>query len=339
MNPQLSAPIKTTLSITNSCNLDCVYCYSNCTREADAKELTTEEWKRLIDELIEAGVIQFYIEGGEPLGRPDIFEILRHCQRRAMTWVRTNGTLVTAKMARALKDAGVSTVLVDVHGANPDTHDKVVGHPGSYERTLEGARQVVDAGLPLILLLVLNRYNYRELQDYVDLARDVGAMRVGILRLYPLGRARERWDDLALSIEEMMESIRAIKVPEGLGLMQSWHPNDGNCCYQLSAVNAVGDSIGCSYLRDFVNYGNVRDMPFMETWNHPLWRRLRSGDVRGGCSTCQSTQGSRGGCRSTAFAFTGEWDAEDPFCETTNQGIDLRVLPENPALGTAEQET
>lgn len=338
MDLQLSSPIKTTLSITNTCNLDCVYCYSKCTRQPDRREMTTDEWKKLIDELIDAGVIQLFIEGGEPLYRPDILEILRYCRRRVMTWVRTNGTLITADLAEALKETGVSTMLIDLHGAKAETHDRIVGHAGSHERALEGARHVVTAGMPLLMLLVLNRHNYRELQEYVELARDIGALRVGILRLYPLGRARERWDDLALSLDEMMGAIEAIEVPEGLGLMQSWHPNDGNCCYQLSAVNAFGDSIGCPYLRDFVNHGNVRDMPFMETWEQPLWQRLRAGNVKDGCTTCHSTRGTEGGCRSTAFAFTGDWEAPDPFCVTMNNGIDLRVLPENPAHNEADKE-
>lgn len=327
MNPELSSPFKTTLSITNTCNLDCAYCYSKCTRKAEAKELSTEEWKDAIDQLIDAGVIHLFIEGGEPLYRPDFIDILRYCQRKVMTWVRTNGTLVTPTLARSLKEAGVSTMMVDIHGAMPETHDRIVGHAGSHAKAIEGVCHLVDAGLPVYMLLVLNRYNYRELQAYVELAHDLGAIRVGVLRLYPLGRARERWDELSLSLDEMMDVIKAIEVPEGLELMQSWHPKDGNCCYQISAINAFGDSIGCPYLRDFVNYGNIKEMPFMETWENPLWQRLRRGDVEDGCSTCHGTQGSKGGCRSTAYAFTGNWDGQDPFCETMNQGIDLRVLP------------
>ena len=181
----------------------------------------------------------------------------------------------------------------------------------------------MDAGLPLILLLVLNRHNYSRIAGLCGSWRTRWVPCASASSdVYPLGRARERWDDLALSIEEMMEAIRAIKVPEGLGLMQSWHPNDGNCCYQLSAVNAVGDSIGCSYLREFVNYGNVRDMPFMETWNHcavaagsgPATSRADLLDMPIDPRIAQSVLSIR-----PIFAFTGEWDAEDPFCETTNQ--------------------
>jgi len=105
------------------------------------------------------------------------------------------------------------------------------------------------------------------------------------------------------------------------------HPRDPNCCWQNAAVTALGDSVGCPYLRDFVNYGNVRQMSFEATWHHPLYRLLRSDDVESGCSACEESQHSRGGCRSTAYAFTGNWRAPDPFCIEMNRGVDLRELP------------
>jgi len=328
MIPELSSPYRTTLSITNTCNLDCVYCYSRCTKKAQSKELTTDEWKGAIDQLIEAGVVHLFIEGGEPLYRLDILDILHHCRHRVMTWIRTNGTLVTPKLATDLQNAGVSTMLVDIHGAKPETHDLVVGHPGSHKRAVEGARHLVAAGFRVYLLLVLNRHNYQELQDYAELAKEIGAARIGILRLYPLGKAREKWEELALSLDEMTDVLQAIELPDGLEIMQSWHPKNKNCCYHASAISAFGDSIGCPYLRDFVNYGNLRDTPFIQTWKDPLWQRLRAGNVEeGGCASCSESEMSKGGCRSTAFAFTGNWDGHDPFCETMNKGIDLRALP------------
>jgi radical SAM protein with 4Fe4S-binding SPASM domain len=94
-------------------------------------------------------------------------------------------------------------------------------------------------------------------------------------------------------------------------------------------VNAFGDSIGCPYLREYVNHGNVRDVPFMTMWDtNTLYKTLRAGEVDTSCASCDTNDGSRGGCRSTAYAFRGSWTAPDPFCPTLNDGVDLRVLPE-----------
>jgi radical SAM protein with 4Fe4S-binding SPASM domain len=200
--------------------------------------------------------------------------------------------------------------------------------PGSFAGSLAGVAAGLAAGLRTQMLTILNRRNVAELQAWVDLAYRAGVRTVGILRPYPIGRLRRAWDTYSLSLEEMTAALRALEPPQGMRIMQSWHPNDANCCWQAAAVNAWGDSIGCAYLREFVNYGNVTATSLRETWSDPLYQRLRSGKVAGSCTSCSESQGSRGGCRSTAFAFHGRWDAPDPFDEGINDGIDLRVLPD-----------
>jgi radical SAM protein with 4Fe4S-binding SPASM domain len=178
-------------------------------------------------------------------------------------------------------------------------------------------------------LIVLNRANAAEIGDFLAMAHALRAKEVGLLRLYPIGRARQRWSELALSLDEQMHVIRSLRPPPGLHVMQSWHPNDGNCCWQMAAINPYGTSIGCPYLREFVDYGNVREVPFLKTWDHPLYRTLRAGKVAETCGTCSASDGTYGGCRSTAFAFHGRWDAPDPFDEPLNAGVDLRELPKS----------
>jgi radical SAM protein with 4Fe4S-binding SPASM domain len=283
----------------------------------------------LIDYLADNGVVQTYIEGGEPLHRPDFFTILRHAAGKMMTLLRTNGSLITADVARRLKRAKVGHVLVDIMGASPETHDWFAGVPGAFDRSCTGVRELVSAGIKTDVLTILTKRNVHEVQAIVELAGELGVQRAGILRLYPLGSVKFSWQELALSLDEQMNAIASLKPPEGLKLMQSWHPRDHNCCWQSATINAYGDSIGCPYLREYVNYGNIRDTPFMEIWdNDPLYRRLRSGHVERSCASCDANEGSRGGCRSTAYAFRGRWDAPDPFCPNLNEGVDLRVLPE-----------
>ena len=328
-NPMyLSKPLKVTISYTHTCNLACRHCYAGCTPEPSPRELSGAEWAAFIDYLIDNDVISLLFEGGEPLHRPDFLAVLRHCSRRLLTRVRTNGTLLSPALARELKDIGVGTMLVDFLGARAASHDFMTGVPGAFERARAGVDALVRAGVPTQMLIVMTRQSVGELQDFVALADSLGVDTVGILRLYPIGRAKERWGELALSLDEMMQALADLDVPPHMTLMQSWHPNDGNCCWQMAAVNAYGDSIGCAYLREFVNYGNLKDVPFMETWEHPLYRELRSGRVTDSCPTCEGTQRSCGGCRATAYAFTGRWDAPDPFDAPLNRGVDLRVLPD-----------
>jgi radical SAM protein with 4Fe4S-binding SPASM domain len=329
MTPSIERPPKITFSLTETCNQQCRHCYGGCHKAGKRPELSTSEWLAFIDYLAANGVIQTYIEGGEPLHRADIFTILRHATRKMMTLLRTNGTLIDAAMARRLKKIGVGRVFVDLMGASAETHDWFAGVPGSFTLACAAVRHLVDAGITTDVLTILTRRNAGEIQAILDLAQPLGAQRVGVLRLYPLGPVKRRWHELALSLDEQMRVIMALEPPAGLELMQSWHPRDRNCCWQSATVNAFGDSIGCPYLREYINHGNVRDVPLMEMWDtNALYKTLRSGEVETSCASCDTNDGSRGGCRSTAYAFRGKWDAADPFCPTLNDGVDLRVLPE-----------
>ncbi|HEX6977666.1 MAG TPA: radical SAM protein [Alphaproteobacteria bacterium] len=329
MQPHLDSPPKITISYTESCNLDCRICYSDCARQPKQPELSVFEWIAFCDYLAANGFIQAYIEGGEPLYRSDFLEFLAYAAKRMMTIVRTNGTLIDQGMSRRLKAAGVGRVLVDLMGATAATHEWFTRVPGSFARSCDAVRHLVRAGIRTDMLVILTRQNAAEIPDYLRLAHELGAHRVGILRLYPLGRAKSLWPEIALSLDEQMAVIRALEPPAGLDVMQSWHPYDHNCCWQSAAVTADGRSIGCMYLREYLDHGNIRHMPFLDTWfNNPLYRRLRQADVPRACGDCARSQRSNGGCRASAYAFHGRWDAPDPFCPEMNQGVDIRVLPE-----------
>lgn len=328
MQPFLNTPPKITLSITNTCNLQCAHCYGECTREPSSRELGTDELIAFIDYLVAHDFIQIYIEGGEPMCRPDFDRILAYCGRKLMTVVRTHGTLVTARSARAWRRHGVARAFVDIMGATAQTHDALTGVEGSFARSCAAIGHFRKAGIEADAVIILNRRNVAELQAYVDLARELGAARVGILRLYPLGRARQRWEELALGLDAQDDAIAALEMPDGLGLMESWHPKDKNCCWQAAAVDPFGNSIGCMYLREYVNFGNIRTTEFLDTWhNDDLYKSLRAGAVEESCHGCHARSGTHGGCRSTAFAFHGRWTAPDPFCRTLNHGVDVSVLP------------
>src|SRR4051794_37009412 len=98
----LVSPPKMTFGITEACPLKCRFCYADCAQKPKAGELDVDEWIRLVDQVCHDGVIQFYIEGGEPLIKPGIFRLIEHCARMAMTMLRTHATLIDATVADAL---------------------------------------------------------------------------------------------------------------------------------------------------------------------------------------------------------------------------------------------
>jgi radical SAM protein with 4Fe4S-binding SPASM domain len=327
-NPfSLERPLKLSICFTETCNLSCQHCYADCSPEKLAAEMTYDDWRRFLDEVAEIGVVYLYIEGGEPFHRPDFLSFLKLTSGRFFVEVRTNGTLITSDLSKQLNDIGVGIVLVDILSPRENVHEFFTGVPGSHKLACEAINHLQQAGIETQTLTILNRRNVDDLQGYVELAHGLGVKTVGVLRPYPLGRFKYRWADFSLSLDEMHQALDSLRVPRGMKLMQSWHPNNGNSCWQMAAVNAFGSSIGCAYLREYVDYGNVKEVSFMETWHHPLYEELRAGRVADTCQQCSASQGSHGGCRSTAYAFHGAWDAPDPFDKMLNKGVDLRVIP------------
>ena len=329
MHPRLDGPTTVTISITNRCNLRCAYCYSDCNSAPCDDELTLEQWLDFVDYLAGHGFIASYFEGGEPLFRPGFVEVVERSSRSMMTWLRTHAALIDRSLARRLKQAGLGGAFVDLMGATAATHEASSGVPGSFAATCRGVRHLLDAGIDTRLLVILTRRTAPELDPILRLAADLGVAQVSILRLYPIGRAKRLWNELALSLDEQMTALDGLRPPPGLRVAHSWHPHDKNCCWSSVTVDAHGDSIGCPYLRELVNYGNILDTPLLESWrSDPLYRRLRSGAVETSCGGCETREGTRGGCRATAYAFSRRWDASDPFCPEMNGGVDLRALPD-----------
>ena len=174
-----------------------------------------------------------------------------------MTLLRTHGTLIDDFMAGALKAAGVGRVLVDLMGADGMTHDAHTGGPGSFEAACAVFCCCVARGLSVDVLTILTQQTAHRLNAIAKLASELGAARLGVLRLYPLGRAKRIWAEMALSLNEQMVAIRELQPPSGLTVMQSWHPNDRNCCWQAAAVDAFGRVIGCMDPREDAHFGRV----------------------------------------------------------------------------------
>jgi radical SAM protein with 4Fe4S-binding SPASM domain len=329
MHPYYNSPPTITICFTDTCNLRCAHCYSDCGECPSKDELPDDQWLKFIDYLVENHFIAAYFEGGEPLQRSGFIRVLQHSSRSMMTWLRTHATLIDGSLARRLKQAGLGGAFVELMGATAVTHERGTGVAGSFEATCRGIRHLREEEIDTRLVVILTRHTAPELNDILMLARDLDVAQVSVLRLYPIGRAKRRWGELALSLDEQMAALDGLRPPPGVRVAHSWHPHDKNCCWNSVAVNARGDSIGCPYLRELVNYGNVFETPLLQSWHtDPLYRRLRSGRVDAACGGCERREGSRGGCRATAFAFSGRWDAPDPFCTDMNQGVDLRVLPD-----------
>ena len=188
---------------TKGCNLRCRHCRAVPESERSIVELTTAEGKRLIDQVADIARPVLVFSGGEPLYRPDIFELGAHARDRGFRIaLATNGTLVTPDIARRIAETGFSRVSISLDGAKPATHDGFRGLPGSFEHALRCVRYLRDVNVSVQINSTVARHNVTELPDMLRLAVEIGADALHLFMLVPVGCGVEIADREMLPAEE-----------------------------------------------------------------------------------------------------------------------------------------
>ena len=188
---------------TAGCNLECIHCRRlDVSTQLMNDDLTTEESFELVDAIAEAGNPILVLSGGEPLFRPDIFDIAKHAVGKGLTVaLATNGTLVDEAMARKIVDAGVSRVSISLDGADAETHDKFRKLKGSFEQAIEGFNHLKDLGMSMQVNCTIAKHNEDQLRDLYNLAVKLGADAIHIFMLVPVGCGVEIAEDQMLPAE------------------------------------------------------------------------------------------------------------------------------------------
>ena len=173
---------------TKACNLSCRHCRAVPQRSLGADELNTRQAFDLIDAIGKVSKPVMVLSGGEPLFRPDIFDIAEYGVESGFRMaLATNGTLVDSHIAARVADAGISRVAVSLDGAAADTHDRFRNMEGSYARALRGIRLLRDEGVSVQINSTIAKHNVDELPRMLDLALSLGADALHLFMLVPVG--------------------------------------------------------------------------------------------------------------------------------------------------------
>jgi len=172
------APMNGTIEVTDRCPLDCAHCYNNLPmddRSARARELTTEEHCKLLDELAEMGCLWILFTGGEIFARRDFLDIYEHAARKGfIITLFTNGTMITESVADALARRPPFSIEITLYGATRETYEALTRIPGSYERCIRGIRLLLQRNLPLTLKTVAVSINKHEVGMMKAMAAELG---------------------------------------------------------------------------------------------------------------------------------------------------------------------
>src|SRR4051794_14933547 len=175
-------------NLTRTCNLKCVHCYTSSEAKRYPDELPTETCKAVLDDLAEFKVPAVLFSGGEPLVRPDLFELAAHARSKGLHVVlSTNGTLIDQAKAKRLKELEFAYVGISLDSAIPAIHDQFRGVEGAFERTMRGFRHCVEAGQKVGLRLTLTRHTCENLDMIFDFLEREGINRACFYHLCPAG--------------------------------------------------------------------------------------------------------------------------------------------------------
>lgn len=362
--PPGAAPV-VVWNCTEACNLSCIHCYSDARPKRGEGELATAEARAMIEDLAAFGVPVLLFSGGEPLLRPDLFELSAFAVARGMrTVLSTNGTAIGPGEAGALKRSGFSYVGISLDGIG-GAHDRFRCVEGAFERAAAGMRRCLDAGLRTGLRFTLSRGTRSELGPVADFALASGAGRLCVYHLVPCGRsagmggeilraheAREAMDLIVRKAREAHRANPAFEIltvdnhADGVYLhlrLLSEEPERARAARELltrAGGNRSGIGISCVDARGTVfpdqfsrtlPVGSVRERPLSSIWGGEgdgLLRafRDRAGLLKGRCGRCGWKTLCNGNMRARAFAIHGDLWAEDPACYLTEEEL-CRTAP------------
>jgi MoaA/NifB/PqqE/SkfB family radical SAM enzyme len=297
--PHMTAPHRMDLMVSAMtkngcwhCNQKCLHCYAAGQPMGETAELSTEEWKTVLQKLRQANVPQVTFTGGEPTLRADLVELVQDAQW-FVTRLNTNGRLLTPELCQALYEASLDSVQVTLYAADAETHNTLVGAPG-FDDTVQGIRNAVDAGLIVSINTPLCSLN----GDYATtlrLAHSLGVRYATCSGLIPSGDALgEDSRATALNAGELTELLRtATATAAALGMeldftSPGWldeetlrslglHliPSCGACLSNM-AIAPDGAVVPCQSWLGGVTLGNILTDNWQTIWDSEPCRIIRS---------------------------------------------------------------
>jgi heme b synthase len=330
--------------VTRSCNLNCVHCRAAANCGPYPGELSTQKCFQLIDEIAAMSSPVIILTGGEPLLRPDIYDIAGYGTQKGLRMVMaTNGTLLDAAAAQKMMQSGIKRISISIDGKDAQSHDAFRQEKGAFAGAMAGIEELKKVGMEFQLNTTITTANLSQIKDILELAKKLGAAAHHIFLLVPTGRGRDLAEQAitAADYEETLmwfhqESLtceiqlKATCAPHYFRIMHQnkakgaapkkkagghFHEMTRGCLggSAFCFISHTGQVQPCGYLE--LDCGNIQQQSFAEIWeNSEVFRNLRDLSKYGGkCGRCEFIKVC-GGCRARAYEATGDYLAEEPLC-------------------------
>ncbi len=322
--PQKFVPLIMSWNVTRQCNMKCSHCYINATDKKLVNELNTEEAKQLMDQIYQVSRPLLVLSGGEPLLRPDIYELINYGAKIGLKMgLGSNGSLIDEATAKKLRDAGITTVSISLDSSIPEQHDEFRGVAGAWEKAVEACKALRRNNVLVQVNTTLTQQNYNQIDDIMTLAENIGVENFHLFFLVPTGRGVKIDDISPQKYEDMITTTFAkvhkhrlnvrpscapqfMRIASGMGLdMRQWIRGCIAGLYYCR-IYPNGDVTPCPYLP--IKLGNIREKSFSDIWfNSDMFKALRNPDqLKGKCGACEFRD-ICGGCRARAYGLSNDF--------------------------------
>ncbi|MXV45211.1 pyrroloquinoline quinone biosynthesis protein PqqE [Saccharibacter sp. 17.LH.SD] len=328
--PTVAPPMSMLAELTHRCPLSCPYCSNPLELERKAQELDTRTWKRVMDEAAELGVLQVHFSGGEPMARPDLYELIAHARHLNLyTNLITSGVLINSDSMRALDEAGLDHIQLSFQDIDQKEADRLSGFKEVQPRKLEAARLINEAGIPITLNFVLQKHNISRIPAMFQLARELDAQRIEMAHTQYYGWALKNRLALLPSPEQLQEADRYVKAEEEKGglaidyVTPDYYADRPKPCMggwgrRFINISPSGRALPCHAAETIphLSFENVRETSLSSIWYQSESFNLFRGTtwMPEPCASCDHKEVDWGGCRCQALALAGKANLTDPIC-------------------------
>ncbi len=333
--------------ITRRCNLRCVHCRSSSQLEVEGHpDFSLDEAKRVLDDIHRYASPVVVLSGGEPLLRPDVFDIASYGTALGLRMcLATNGSLVTADTCRLITESGIRMVSLSLDGSTAAVHDDFRNQPGAFDGVMNAIRLFNAHNIDFLVNSSFTKRNQDEAPKIHQLVKSLGATAWYLFMIVPTGRGEEIMAELIppdeyeamlnwhydMEKEEDELLVRPTCAPQYYRVVLQRAKQEGEKFKRRTLKFSTGGSKGClagqlicmidvdgnvlpcSYFP--LPAGNIRTQSFREIWEEsPLFLEMRDfAGYKDHCGRCEYLNVC-GGCRARAWAVTGDYLAGEPFC-------------------------
>jgi radical SAM protein len=338
---------------TQACDLACVHCRACAQPLRDLLELKTKHAKKLIDDIADLKAPVFVMTGGDPLKRPDIFELVSYCRDKGVRASLTPSAtpLLTREAIQKLKEAGLARLAISLDASTAAAHDKFRQVEGSYECTLNAVRWAREIDLPVQINTTITRHNLHDFDNLVALMERLDIVLWSVFFLVPTGRGSSIDLISAEEFEQVFEKLyqAAQRVSFDIKSTEAQHyrrfllqkriedrkPGSGKKLLPFLGVSTpdgigrapkgINDGKGFVFVSHRgevlpsgflpISGGNIKQQSLGDIYrNSPIFKDLRDASkLEGKCGRCEFRE-ICGGSRARAYAVTGNAFAEEPCC-------------------------